>query len=72
MLKRERECPLNIGRMLKKLPTKFKYNVAIYKLNVYKTSIKKSPLIHIWALRKILNIKIFWESSIVNIENRSR
>ena len=46
MLKRERECPLNIGRMLKKLPTKFKYNVAIYKLNVYKTSIKKPPLIH--------------------------
>ena len=38
ILKRVRECPRNIGRMLKKLPTMFKYNIAIYKL--YKTSIK--------------------------------
>ena len=46
ILKRVRECPLNIGRMLKNLTTKFKYNIAIFKLNVCKTSIKKPPLIH--------------------------
>ena len=46
ILKRVRECLLNIGRIVKNLPAKFKYNVAIYKLNVYKTSIKKPPLIH--------------------------
>ena len=45
-LKRVRECPFNICPLLKELRTKFKYNVAIYKLNVYKTSIKKPPLIH--------------------------
>ena len=50
----KRECSLNIGRMLKNLPTKFKYNVAIYKLNVYKTSIEKPPL----APRKILILRI--------------
>ena len=41
ILKKVRECPPNIGSMLKNLSTKFKYNVAIYKLNVFKTSIKK-------------------------------
>ena len=46
ILKRVRECPFNIGRMLKNLPTTLKYNIATYKLNVYKTSIKKPPLIH--------------------------
>ena len=46
ILKRVRQFPLNIGRMLKNLPTKFKYNVTIYMLNAYKTSIKKPPLIH--------------------------
>ena len=35
ILKKVRECPLNIGRMLKNVPTKFKYNIVIYKLNVY-------------------------------------
>ena len=39
ILKRVRECPLNIGRMLKNVPIKFKYNIAIYKLNLCKTSI---------------------------------
>ena len=46
ILKRIREWPLNIGRILKKFPTKFKYSIAIYTLNVYKTSTKKPPLIH--------------------------
>ena len=46
ILKRVRECSLSIGRMPKNLPTKFKYSIAIYNLNVYKTSIEKPPLIH--------------------------
>ena len=59
ILKRVRDFPRNISRMLKNLPTKFKYNVAIYKLNVYKTSIKKSPLSHSSAPREILILKYF-------------
>ena len=42
ILKRMREGPCNKGRMLKKFPTKFKYSIAIYTLNVYKTSTKKT------------------------------
>ena len=42
ILKRMREGPCNIGRMLKKFPTKFKYSIAIYTLTVYKTSTKKT------------------------------
>ena len=38
VLKRIREFPLDIGCMLKDVPTHFKYNIAIYKLNVCKTS----------------------------------
>ena len=30
--------------MLKKFPTKFKYSIAIYTLNVYKTSTKKTAI----------------------------
>ena len=30
--------------MLKKFPTKFKYSIAIYTLNVYKTSAKKTAI----------------------------
>ena len=30
--------------MLKKFPTKFKYSIAIYTLNVYKTSAKKAAI----------------------------
>ena len=39
-----REGPCNKGRMLKKFPTKFKYSIAIYTLNVYKTSTKKTSI----------------------------
>ena len=34
ILKRITEWTLNIGRMLKRFSTKFKYNIAIYKLNI--------------------------------------
>ena len=34
ILKRITEWSLNIGRILKDFPTKFKYSIAIYTLNV--------------------------------------
>ena len=46
ILKRIRQWPLSIGRMQKTFPTKFKYSIAIYTLNVHKTSTKKPQLIH--------------------------
>ena len=45
-IKRIKEWLLNLGRTLKILPTKFKYNIAIDKLNVCETSTYKPPLIH--------------------------
>ena len=45
-----REGPCNKGRMLKKFPTKFKYSIAIYTLNVYKT--------YITLLQKTKSVKI--------------
>ena len=51
--------------MLKKFPAKFKYSIAIYTLNVYKTSTRKPPLIHSWELSKMS----IYESRITNIEN---
>ena len=45
ILKRVRECPLNIACRIKSLHTQFKYNIATYKLNVYKTSAKQPQLI---------------------------
>ena len=53
--------------MLKKFPAKFKYSIAIYTLNVYKTSTRKPPLIHSWELSKIS----IYESRIINIKNTS-
>ena len=38
ILKRVKESPHNITRMADLLHSKFDYNIATYKLNVYKTS----------------------------------
>ena len=45
ILKRVGEFPLNIACRIKSLHTQFKYNIATYKLNVYKTSAKQPQLI---------------------------
>ena len=41
VFKRVRECPLNIAYKIKILHTQFKYKIATYMLNVYKTSAKQ-------------------------------
>ena len=45
IFKNVRECALKKAKVLKILLAKFKYNIAIYKLNVYKTSAKQPQLI---------------------------
>ena len=52
-----RECPLNRVDILKKSPSNFRYNIAIYKLNVYKISTKQHQLIYTWA-QSSLRIKL--------------
>ena len=59
IFKRVRECPLNIVCTIKILHTQFKYNIATYKFNVYKTSAKQPQLIYSLEL------------SIANLENMS-
>ena len=41
-----RECPLNRVDILKNSTSNFRYNIAIYKLNVYKISTKQHQLIY--------------------------
>ena len=41
----KRECFLDIARMLNILLTKFKYNIAAYNLNEYKSYIRQPHLI---------------------------
>ena len=60
-LQKVRECPINIARMLNVLQIKFKCNVATFKLNMYKSSIKQPLLDYSRALPEI--------SSIANTEN---
>ena len=42
----KRQCFLNIARMLNILLTKFKYSIAAYNLNEYKSYIKQPHLIY--------------------------
>ena len=44
--------------MLKLLPTKFEYNIPVYKLNVYKTSTKQPQIIYGWVAQKISILRI--------------
>ena len=53
ILKRVRQCLLNIVEILNILVIKFKYNLETYKLNVYKTSTKQLQLIYSWAPHEI-------------------